>query len=185
MLALLLALLSLIVSGWLVVIEHRRDERARERERREQATLVQAYVAEFATPDAPRRWGIVVINAGQSSVTNLLIWTRSKVDPERRANGELPTAGRYLTVPPGRYFIERAEAGAAYPWRFPVVLRDDERPQPIMNTLDWLVEKFEFADANGQCWRRTYDPTAVETGDLSAIDGSELSKPRLGRPQRR
>lgn len=184
-LALLLALLSLAASGWLVLIERQRDAHARERERREQATLVQAFVAEFPTSENPKRWGVVVINAGQSSVTNLIVWARSQKDPERGQNGELPTAGKFLTVPPGRYFVARSEPGDDYPWEFPKVLAVDALPQPIMNTRGWLVEKFEFADATGQCWRRTYDAVDPETGELVPIHGSELSKPRYGRARRR
>lgn len=145
--ALLAAVVAGVTARRLYGIEREREHRLTEADERRQAVRVSAWVAEVVGPNAGERSpGVVVVNASQTAVRDVLV---SVIEPDDRRRAAL----RLAILPPGEYFA--AAQPPPYHWGFPNLLSALEYPaRPVMRSRQWRVTEVTFRDAADRSWRR-------------------------------
>lgn len=157
-----IAALSVILSGWMLKVERKRDAVAKEESITARAAGLNAWTAVVEAPPAPpenaegapapkAKYGVQVQNSTQVPVYDMVILATT-------AKGTIfPLDLKLDTVPPGDYFFQSSFGGGRASWDFGNPSAGIHGLHPVMRKPEWRVVCMSFRDAYGQWWVRTPD----------------------------
>jgi hypothetical protein len=133
--------------------ERIREQEGRERERKEFASSLAAWVARDLTNTAePKNVGVVLLNSSTVAFHQVEVTVKLGHGLSGRAGEEMTFTE--VIVPPGRYFRQKNPASSQFSWGFATPIADgcQEKYQPLTGTDKYAVTNVRFLDPLGQLW---------------------------------